>query len=397
MPITLSSRPAKIAPSQTLSISAVETAMRRQGETVIGLSAGQPDYDTSDKIKAAGIEAICRGKTKYTAVDGVMSLKQAIITKMKRDNHLNYQPDEIMVSCGAKHSIYNLCQVLFEKGEEAVIPCPFWVSYPEIVKIAGGVPITCLAGPEQNYKINPQQLADAITDKTRLFILNSPCNPTGAVYSMDELKGLAQVLLEHPQVAILSDDIYEHLLFTKAPYSNILNACPQLAGRTIIINGVSKAYAMTGWRIGYACAPAEVISAMKKVQSQSTSNPSSISQAAAEFALTMPLDWVKEKCDLLKQRHDLANRMLNEIKGCSSLPAEGSLYCFADFSEAIRNQPALQNDLELAKYLLSKKKVSTIPGIAFGMANHLRVSFSCSSDHLERGITGIRSAIEETS
>ena len=397
MPINLSARPRNIAPSQTLSISALETSMRAQGETVIGLSAGQPDYDTGDAIKAAGIAAIRHGKTKYTAVDGTLSLKQAIAAKMKRDNRLEYQADEIIVSCGAKHSIYNLCQALFEKGEEAIIPCPFWVSYPEIVKMAGGAPVICSAGREQNYKITARQLAAAITDKTRLLILNSPNNPTGAVYSKDELAELAQVLLEHPQLAILSDDIYEHLLFTDTPYANILNVCPQLADRTIIINGVSKAYAMTGWRIGYACAPAYVVAAMKKIQSQSTSNPSSISQAAAEFALTTPLDWVKEKRDLLKQRHDLANRLLNEIDGCSCLPAEGALYCFADFSEAISNKPSLQNDLVLAKHLLSEKKVSTIPGIAFGVANHLRVSFSCRSEHLQQGIAAIHEAIDEAS
>ena len=368
--------------------------MRARGEHVISLSAGQPDYGTPDNIKTAAIEAIQQGKTRYTAVDGTLSLKRAIITKMRRDHKLDYQPEEIIVSCGAKHSIYNLCQALLEEGEEAIIPCPYWVSYPEIVKLAGGAPVFCVAGREQNYKISPEQLAAAIGDKTRLLMLNSPNNPTGAVYSPEELKGLAKVLLDHPQVAIMSDDIYEQLIFTATPYSNILNVCPALADRTIIINGVSKAYAMTGWRIGYACAPAELVLAMKKIQSQSTSNPCSVSQAAAEFALSAPLDWVEEKRDLLRQRQELAHRLLNDIDGCSVAPAEGALYCFADFSEAIRGKSGLHDDLQLAKSLLDEKKVSTIPGIAFGMADHLRISFSCSAEHLRQGVGRIREAVE---
>ena len=276
MSIKLSARVQSVKPSPTLAVTARAAAMRAAGKDVIGLGAGEPDFDTPDHIKEAAIRAIHDGKTKYTPVDGTPSLKSAIVAKFQRDNGFDYEPDQILVSCGGKQSFYNLAQAILDPGDEVVIPAPYWVSYPDMALLAGGVPVFVQAGLDQRFKITPQQLAAAITDKTRLVVINSPSNPSGMAYTKDELAALGDVLREHPRVVIATDDMYEHILWSDEPFANILNACPDLYDRTMVLNGVSKAYSMTGWRIGYAAGPASVIKAMKKIQSQSTSNPTSI-------------------------------------------------------------------------------------------------------------------------
>ena len=283
--ITLSQRVQRVKPSPTLAVSARAAELRAAGADIIGLGVGEPDFDTPDHIKQAAIRAIQQGATRYTAVDGTAELKNAIINKFQRDNGLNYQPDQILVSCGGKQSFYNLAQALLNSGDEVIIPAPYWVSYPDMVKLADGEPVFIRAGLEQTFKITPEQLDAAITHKTRLFVINSPSNPTGVTYNREELKGLADVLVNHPHVLIATDDMYEHIIWCKEPFANIVNVCEELFPRTIVLNGVSKAYAMTGWRIGYAGGPRALIQAMKKVQSQSTSNPAAVSQAAAQQAL----------------------------------------------------------------------------------------------------------------
>ena len=283
--ITLSQRVQRVKPSPTLAVTARAAELRAAGKDIIGLGAGEPDFDTPEHIKQAAIRAIQQGATRYTAVDGTAELKSAIINKFQRDNGLSYQPDQILVSCGGKQSFYNLAQALLNPGDEVIIPAPYWVSYPDMVRLADGEPVIIKSGLEQRFKITPEQLDAAITPKTRLFVLNSPSNPTGIAYQREELKQLAEVLLRHPQVLIATDDMYEHILWSEEPFANIVNACEDLYPRTMVLNGVSKAYAMTGWRIGYAGGPQPLVQAMKKVQSQSTSNPASVSQAAAQEAL----------------------------------------------------------------------------------------------------------------
>ncbi|MCF6346247.1 MAG: pyridoxal phosphate-dependent aminotransferase, partial [Thiomicrorhabdus sp.] len=281
----LSDRVNRVKPSPTLVITAKAAELKRAGKDIISLGAGEPDFDTPEHIKAAGIAAIQNGETRYTAVDGTPELKQAIQAKFKRDNGLSYEMNQILVSSGGKQSFYNLCQAVLNDGDEVIIPAPYWVSYPDMALLAGGEPVIVEAGIEQGFKISPQQLSAAITPKTKLFVLNSPSNPTGAVYTVDELKALGQVLAQHPNILIASDDMYEHIMIGDTPFTNILEVCPELNERTLVLNGVSKAYSMTGWRIGYAAGAADIITGMRKVQSQSTSNPCSISQAAAVAAL----------------------------------------------------------------------------------------------------------------
>ncbi len=384
MPISLSERVKRIKPSPTLAVSAKASALKAQGRSVIDLGVGEPDFDTPDHIKQAAIEAIRAGMTKYTPVDGIPALKQAIVAKFRRDNGLEYRPDQVLVSCGGKQSFYNLAQALLNPGDEVIIPAPYWVSYPDIVLLADATPVFIAAGQEQNFKIIPEQLQAAITPKTRLLVLNSPSNPTGKVYTLEELKALAEVLLPHPQVLIASDDMYEHILW-EGEFANILNAYPGLYERTVVLNGVSKAYAMTGWRIGYAAGPKELIAAMKNIQSQSTSNPASISQAAAVAALEGDQSCIRPMVQAFKERHDFMVQALNGISGIECLPAEGAFYLFPKVTGLI-DQLELEDDLELAEFLLERAEIAVVPGSAFGMPGHVRLSIATGLEDLKTAV-----------
>ena len=385
----LSTRVQAVKPSPTLAITARAAALRAAGEDVIGLGAGEPDFDTPEHIKAAAKDAIDQGKTKYTAVDGTATLKQAIIDKFKRDNGFDYQPEQILVSSGGKQSFFNLCQALLDPGDEVIIPAPYWVSYPDMVVLAGGAPVLVHADAAQQFKITPAQLEGAITDNTRLFVINSPSNPTGMAYSKEELAALGEVLRSHPRVIIATDDMYEHILWPGKTFVNILNACPDLYERTLVLNGVSKAYSMTGWRIGYAGGPADIIKAMKKIQSQSTSNPCSISQYAAEAALNGPQDCIAEMLTAFKSRHDYVLERLNSIDGVEALPSDGTFYLFPQVEGFIQRLDGINDDLELAEYLIEKAGVALVPGTAFGSPGHIRLSIATSMENLEKALDRI--------
>jgi aspartate aminotransferase len=387
--IKLSQRVQSIKPSPTLAITARAAALRIEGKDVIGLGAGEPDFDTPDHIKQAAITAINNGETKYTAVDGTVALKQAVIDKLARDNGLNYQLNEILVSVGGKQSFFNLCQALLNKGDEVIIPAPYWVSYPDMVLLAEGVPVIIKAGQDQHFKITPAQLEAAITPKTRLFVINSPSNPSGKAYSEPELKALGDVLRQHPHVLIATDDMYEHILWADIGFHNIVTACPDLYDRTIVLNGVSKAYSMTGWRIGYAAGPAVLIGAMKKIQSQSTSNPASISQAAAVEALNGSQQCVQDMLVQFKKRHDMVVEKLNAIEGVDALHSDGTFYVFPDISGAIATMDGINDDLEFAEALLVNKGVAIVPGQAFGLKNHMRLSIATSEENLNNALQRI--------
>ena len=393
MSISLSNRVQSIKPSQTLAITARAKELRAQGLDIIGLGAGEPDFDTPDHIKEAAIQAIRDGFTKYTAVDGTPGLKQAVIDKFKRDNGLDYEMNQILVSVGGKQTSFNLLQALINPGDEVIIPAPYWVSYPDMTLLAEGVPVIVSAGIEQAYKISPEQLEDAITDRSRLIFINSPSNPTGAVYSREELAALGEVLKKYPNILIATDDMYEHILWTDSPFVNIVNACPELYDRTIVMNGVSKAYSMTGWRIGYCGGPANLVAAMKKTQSQSTSNPCSISQVAAEAALNGDQGCIAPMLKAFKERHDFVVGRLNAINGIKCLPSDGTFYAFADFREAIANRDGINNDLELADYLLNEAKVALVPGSAFGAEGYMRLSYATSMENLDQALSRIEFAL----
>ncbi len=385
MSIKLSTRVQAVKPSPTLAITARAAEMRAAGKDVIGLGAGEPDFDTPDHIKKAAIKAIKDGFTKYTPVDGTPGLKQAVIDKFKRDNGFDYKLDQILVSCGGKQSFYNLAQAILNPGDEVIIPVPYWVSYPDMTLLAGGVPVLAHAGAEQKFKITPSQLRAAITKKTRLVVINSPSNPTGMAYSRDELEGLGKVLLENPRVAVATDDMYEHIRWS-GPFVNILNACPSLVDRCFVLNGVSKAYSMTGWRIGYAAGPAKVIKAMKKIQSQSTSNPTSISQVAAQAALEGPQECIQVMLSAFKERHDYVVDRLNRIPGVDCLPTDGTFYCFPNIEGALQKLDSVNNDMELAEYLIEQAGVALVPGTAFGLAGHIRLSIATSMENLTNAL-----------
>ena len=385
----LSSRVQAVKPSPTLAITARAAAMRAAGHDVIGLGAGEPDFDTPEHIKDAAKKALDEGKTKYTPVDGTVSLKQAVIDKFQRDNGFEYAADQILVSSGGKQSFYNMAQAVLDPGDEVVIPAPYWVSYPDMVILAGGVPVRVHAGAEQQFKITPAQLKAAITEKTRLFVINSPSNPTGMAYSKKELEALGEVLREHPRVIIATDDMYEHILWSDEPFVNILNACPDLFDRTLVLNGVSKAYSMTGWRIGYAGGPADIIKAMKKIQSQSTSNACSISQAGAEAALSGPQDCIPTMLAEFKKRHDYVVDRLNAIDGITCMPTDGTFYVFPTVTEFIERLEGVKDDLALGEYLIEKAGVALVPGSAFGLGNHARLSVATSMDNLEKALDRI--------
>ncbi len=386
----LSQRVARIKPSPTLAVTARANALRAEGRDIIGLGAGEPDFDTPEHIKQAAVDAIARGMTKYTPVDGTASLKQAIIDKFRRDNGLDYQPEQILVSCGGKQSFYNLCQALLDEGDEVIIPAPYWVSYPDMVLLADGRPVIIDTGPEQGFRITPEQLEAAITPRTRLLVLNSPSNPTGQTYSRAELAALAAVLLRHPEVLVASDDMYEHILWAEESFANILMVCPELEARTIVLNGVSKAYSMTGWRIGYAGGPAPLIQAMKKIQSQSTSNPTSISQAAAEAALNGDQACVADMREQFRLRHDRVHAALNAIDGITCLPSSGTFYLFPDFRGFIARVDGIEDDVALAEYFIEKAGVALVPGSAFGRPGFMRLSFATSQADLDTALERIR-------
>ncbi|SEP92831.1 aspartate aminotransferase [Ectothiorhodospira magna] len=393
MDIKLSSRVQRIKPSPTLAVTALAAQLRAQGRDVIGLGAGEPDFHTPDPIKEAGIAAIHNNKTRYTPVDGTPGLKQAIIDKFKRDNGHEFQPDQILVSCGGKQSFFNLAQALLNEGDEVIIPAPYWVSYPDMVLLADGQPVIVSADQSQGFKMTPQQLEAAITPRTRLVVINSPSNPTGVAYSREELAALGEVLLRHPHVLVATDDMYEHMMFRGVPFVNILMACPALYDRTIVLNGVSKAYAMTGWRIGYAGGPKALISAMKKIQSQSTSNPTSIAQEAAEAALNGDQSCVAEMCKAFEQRHDYLVAALNAIPGVECLPSDGTFYVFPCVKGAMEKL-GMDSDVKFSEYLLDKVGVALVPGSAFGTDGHVRISFATSMDNLKQAVERIARAVE---
>jgi len=389
----LSKRVQLIKPSPTLAVTNKANELRASGKDIIGLGAGEPDFDTPSHIKQAAIEAIESGKTKYTAVDGTPELKQAIIKKFKQDNNLVYEANQILVSSGGKQSFFNLSLALLNPGDEVIIPAPYWVSYPDMVKISEGIPVIVKTEQSNRFKINSQQLKAAITDKTRLFVLNSPSNPTGVSYNKEELASLGEVLREHPHVMIATDDMYEHILWTDEPFTNILNVCPDLYDRTFVLNGVSKAYSMTGWRIGYAAGPTKVIAAMKKIQSQSTSNPASISQAAATAALIGPQDCVKEMVTEFKKRHDYLVAALNELPGVECITSDGTFYAFPNFQAAIDANPKTKDDIAMAELLLSEAGVALVPGSAFGAPGCMRLSFATSMETLQEAIARLKKVL----
>ena len=391
--LTLANRVQRVKPSPTLAVTARVAELRAAGKDIIGLGAGEPDFDTPDHIKKAAIKAIQDGFTRYTAVDGMPSLKQAIIAKFKNDNGLDYTPGQILVSCGGKQSFYNLAQALLNPGDEVIIPAPYWVSYPDMVRLAEGEPVIIRAGVETNFKITPEQLEAAITPKTRIFVINSPSNPTGVAYSKAELAALGEVLKHCPQVLIATDDMYEHILWSEEPFSNILNASPELYERTIVLNGVSKVYAMTGWRIGYAGGPADLIKAMKKVQSQSTSNPASISQVAAQEALEGDQSCIQPMIKAFKERHDYVVSALNKIDGVTCLPADGTFYVFPHVQKVIDRLDGVNDDIELAEHLLDEAGVALVPGSAFGAPGYVRISFATSMEILNDALTRLTNAL----
>ena len=387
MEIRLAARVGRIKPSPTLAVTARAAALRAQGVDVIGLGAGEPDFDTPEHIKQAARDALAAGDTKYTAVDGTPALKQAIIRKFARDNGLHYQPDEVVVSCGGKQSFFNLCASLLDAGDEVVVPAPYWVSYPDIVLLNDGVPVIVEAGIEQHFKLTPEQLDAAITPRTRLVVINSPSNPTGVAYRKAELEALGDVLRKHENVLVATDDMYEHILWADEPFTNIAMACPDLKDRTIVLNGVSKAYAMTGWRIGYCAAPKPLARAMAKVQSQSTSNPTSISQAAAAAALDGDQACVAEMRASFQQRHGFVLERLQAIAGIKCLPADGTFYLLPDCREIIARRKDA-DDVALAEALLAAG-VALVPGSAFGAPGYLRLSFATSNEILDEALNRI--------
>jgi aspartate aminotransferase len=391
VPLQLAERTLRVKPSATLAVAAKASQLRAQGVDMIDLGLGEPDFDTPEIVKQAAIAAITAGFTKYTPVDGIPELKQAIIDKFKRDNQLTYTPKQILVSVGAKHSLYNLTQALLNVGDEVIVAAPYWVSYPEFARLADAQPVFIHADISQDFKITPAQLSGAITPKTRLIFLNSPSNPTGVTYTLAELKALGEVLKQHPHIIIASDDIYEHIFWGKEPFANILNACPELYDRTVVINGMSKAYAMTGWRIGYAAGPEVLIQAMNKIQSQSTSNPCAIAQKASVAALNMDQSQIQGMVDVFKQRHDYIVEAINQIPGFTCVPGQGAFYAFIHAQEFIHQQN-MKDDVELANYLIEKAHVALVPGSAFGMPGYLRLSYATSMDNLKEAIKRMSAA-----
>lgn len=391
MEIEFAKRLLQVKPSPTLAVSEKAAKLKREGRDIIGLGTGEPDFDTPNNIKNAGISAIEAGFTKYTAVDGIPELKQAIQDKFKRDNDVEYASDQVIATVGGKQSCFNLCLALLNEGDEVLIPAPFWVSYPDMVLLADGKPVIIPSSPEEEYKITPEKLEQHITPKTKLMFLNSPSNPSGVAYTLEELQALAEVLKKHPRIIIASDDMYEHILWSHK-FANILMACPELYDRTVLLNGVSKAYAMTGWRIGYAAGPARIIKMMKKIQSQSTSNPCAIAQKAAVEALNGPQDSITEMLKSFKQRHDFVCERLQGMNGVHVVPANGTFYIFPSVSEIIARK-GIQNDIEFAAQLLEEQGLALVPGSAFGIEGCVRISFAASQANLEKAMDRLEAFI----
>ncbi len=392
MALAVSKRALRVKPSPTLAVTALAARLKAEGKDVIGLGAGEPDFDTPAHIGAAGVQAINSGFTRYTNVDGIPELKDAIIAKFQRDNAIRYERNQILVSSGAKQTIFNLCMAVLDPGDEVIVPAPYWVSYPDMALLADGVPVTPFAGAEQGYKLRPQQLAAAITPRTRLFLVNSPCNPTGAAYTAAEWRALGEVLLRHPRIVIGTDDMYEKIYWGSEPFTSLLTVVPELYDRTVTINGVSKAYAMTGWRIGYCGGPKEVVTAMTTIQGQSTSNASSISQKAAVAALNGDQTCVATMNRAFRERHDYIVAALNTLPGVSCRPASGAFYAFADVSKAMVKL-GLPDDNAFAEHLINTVGVAVVPGSGFGAPGHMRLSFACSRETLEQAVERMRRAL----
>ncbi|MGE5096874.1 MAG: pyridoxal phosphate-dependent aminotransferase [Betaproteobacteria bacterium] len=397
----VSNRLKAIKPSPTLAVSAKAAKLKSEGKDVISMGAGEPDFDTPQHIKDAAVEAMKKGFTKYTAAGGTPSLKKAIIAKFKRDNGLDYTEKQILVSCGGKQTSFNLCLALLNPGDEAIIPAPYWVSYPDMAQVADGKPVFIPTGIEQGFKITPEQLERAITPRSRLIWINSPSNPTGATYTAAELKALGEVLRKHPRIVIASDDMYEHILLDGSKFVNILNVCPDLYDRTVTMNGVSKAYSMTGWRIGYCGGPQELIEAMENVQSHSTSNPASISQYAAEAALNGDQSNIEVMVKAFKERGKFVAEGLNRIPGVKCLQPTGAFYAFPDCREAIQKLHAAgklkePTDIAFCEYLMVQPQgVAAVPGSAFGAEGCLRISFATSMDNIRKAVERMAAAVEQ--
>ena len=393
MSIRISNRVAQIKPSATISVAQKARDLRAEGRDIISLGFGEPDFDTPAHIKEAAAVAIAAGETKYTPVPGTPALRQAIADKLQRENNLEYTADQIIVSNGAKQSMFNLLLAVLNEDEEVIVPAPYWVSYPDMVKMAGGQPVILNAGADTDFKISARQLASSVNENTRVLIINSPSNPTGKVYLSEEYQALGEVLRDHPKVLVACDDIYEHIYWGKDPFRTFLNDCPDLADRTVVINGMSKAFAMTGWRIGYAAGPADLVKTLAKVQSQSTSGACSISQAAATAALNGPQDCVRDMCRAFKERHDYLIAALNTLEGVDCLECEGAFYAFPSFEGLISRMEDIRDDVELAAWMIEHAGVAMVPGSAFGAPGHLRLSYATSLDNLEQCIARIERAI----
>ncbi len=387
---------ARIKPSPTLAITTRTLELKRAGVDVIGLAAGEPDFDTPDFVKEAAIQAIRDGKTKYTNVDGTPELKEAIVAKFQRDNDLTYKTDQVSVNVGGKHTLFNAIVATVDPGDEVIVPAPYWVSYPDVVLFAGGTPVFVPAGPEQNYKLNPEQLEAAITPRTKWVILNSPSNPTGAAYSVAELKALGEVLERHPHVWVFADDMYEHIIYDGFEFATIAQVCPSLYERTLTVNGCSKAYAMTGWRIGFAAGAPWLIKAMSKLQSQSTSNPCSIAQAAATAALNGDQSFLAERALAFQGRRDLVVSMLNQANGITCPRPEGAFYVYPELSGLIgKTTPGgrlIDSDEAFVAYLLDDHRVAAVQGAAFGLSPALRISYATSDEILREACERIQTA-----
>ncbi|MCC3860897.1 pyridoxal phosphate-dependent aminotransferase [Pseudemcibacter aquimaris] len=388
----------RVKPSPTIAVTTKALELKAAGKDVIGLGAGEPDFDTIDYVKEAAIKAIHDGQTKYTAADGTPELKDAIIEKFKRDNGLDYKRENITVNCGGKHTIYNALMATLNPGDEVIIPAPYWVSYPDMTLLAGGTPVVIEAGIENNFKITGEQLEAAITDKTKWVILNSPSNPTGAAYSASEMKSLTDVLMKHPHVWVFADDIYEHIVYDDFKFVTPAAVEPGLKDRTLTMNGVAKAYAMTGWRIGFAGGPVEIINAMRKIQSQSTSNPCSISQAATVVALTGDQGYLKDRAGAFQKRRDLVVRMINDIPGLECPTPEGAFYvypsCAGLIGKVTPEGNTLESDLDVSTYLLESVGVAVVHGEAFGLSPYFRISYATSEEVLTEACGRIKQAVE---
>ena len=386
----------RIKPSPTIAVTQKARELKAAGKDIIGLGAGEPDFDTPDNIKKAAIRAIKAGETKYTTVDGTLKLKGAIIKKFKRENNLKYLTDEITVGTGGKQVLYNAFMATLNKGDEVIIPAPFWVSYPDMVLLAGGKPKIVKCSETEGFKLTPQKLKKAISKKTKWLILNSPSNPTGAGYTKNEIKNLSKVLIKNKKIHILSDDIYEHITYDDFKFFTIAQIS-KLKSRTITMNGVSKSYAMTGWRIGYAGGPKEIIKAIRKIQSQSTSNPSSVSQAAAVEALNGTQKFIKKRSNAFKQRRDFVVKSLNKISGISCLKPNGAFYVFPSCKKLLGKKTKLKNDSDFVKKLLEKSNVAVVQGSAFGLDGHFRISYATSMKKLKVAMKRIKSFCEKIS